>query len=1076
MKTLIFLILFTLIVVSTTTDSNCPDDNSGLLKFSNLYSGIKLNNQDINITQEVLLDINPMVEYRTIRIFGENSKLVWKRNIFINLIAESILIYDGGSLIIGSETCRYRTRTYITLTGDSIHTAQDHTINGHHFGQKVIGVSTNGTLELHGDTPPITWTKLNETLFSGYSNSILTLHDYVDWEVATKQIIVSSTDYDEKQTEIFEMLNCPECKKNQVKIKAPPKYMHWGTITRGVDERAEVGLLSRYIVIMSRLGNQCQNSPLVCKFFPMDVFGGHIMIQKGFRNAHIEGIECFRMGQSHVLSRYPIHFHMTGRVDELGGYSKPAYVRHTSIYTSYSRCIVVHGTHGLDVSDNIAYDSIGHCFMMCDGIETMNTFRHNLGLLTKPGLLLPSDRDCEMCSTVTPFDFNGNPTSCSECNAVSTFWITNPNNTIVDNVAGGSAITGFWYVFPDYPVGESEQLGRQLNIRPSLTPVLEFRNNIAHSNLDGFQADMGLKLSLPSVNEPQQYSSMVVQRYKPRSISNDESSEPSISFFTGLTSYKNRWRGGWARSGHLVFNKCVFADNAIGFTFASEGTGPADPTVGQYMYDSLFVGETENFGQAGVHPSFRNRTNPFGENGNMPVRGFEVYDGTVHLENIVFSQFKQDNSPRNISAIGFFRFNDWQTSCKSSLKNIMYINVDQRIHFETSLVDGDKTSTFMDLDGTGFGLPQAIVVRNSNFYQSDHCMEKPNWNGLMCLERTRQIYVYVPSFYRFTNQPSIINYNKQEAGIQVIRDKNDDNLLSLTGIPNNNPRNQFLILIYKNHFYDIHFPHPTPSDLIISGRNWEVAEFVDIGICLIPSNGLDFLSVTKVIGNQQQPIARSNNPKAADESTYYYDRDSGMLYVRFYHQYNREGDAYCGTQGCEELHIHMEGPMVGKITGDCRTIYYPKLNVFSETLNRKFSILGSYKVLHNKTLSSHGKLVMQFTMDNSNKTNEIKIQCVQSTGCIPYIGIKYLELWLNPGKNSSNPLVFMSLYTPTKLLQPVSIQPYLQKDTWSLLRLPFNQLTQSLPTNSIEWIHGIKFNSTTQCSFFIDEISFVYEY
>ena len=107
---------------------------------------------------------------------------------------------------------------------------------------------------------------------------------------------------------------------------------------------------------------------------------------------------------------------MVGDVDELGGYTNPTYVRHNSIHHSFSRCVTIHGfkfsskvyklgTHGLLVQENVAYDHLGHCLYVVvlsrylntdsffeDGIEIRNVLDGNLGLVTKPGTLLPSDR------------------------------------------------------------------------------------------------------------------------------------------------------------------------------------------------------------------------------------------------------------------------------------------------------------------------------------------------------------------------------------------------------------------------------------------------------------------------------------------------------------------------------------------------------------------------------------------------------------------------------------------------------------------------------------------------------------
>lgn len=58
-----------------------------------------------------------------------------------------------------------------------------------------------------------------------------------------------------------------------------PRYLHIGEEIDGVDMRAEVGLLSRNIVIMGEMEDKCYPySNHLCSFFDFDTFGGHIKV------------------------------------------------------------------------------------------------------------------------------------------------------------------------------------------------------------------------------------------------------------------------------------------------------------------------------------------------------------------------------------------------------------------------------------------------------------------------------------------------------------------------------------------------------------------------------------------------------------------------------------------------------------------------------------------------------------------------------------------------------------------------------------------------------------------------------
>lgn len=74
----------------------------------------------------------------------------------------------------------------------------------------------------------------------------------------------------------------------------------------------------------------------------------------------------------------------------------------------------------LQIKDTIGFDTLGHCFFLEDGVEQRNTFFHNLGLLTKPGTLLPTDRNNSMCTAMREKVFgNYVPVPATDC-----MWVT----------------------------------------------------------------------------------------------------------------------------------------------------------------------------------------------------------------------------------------------------------------------------------------------------------------------------------------------------------------------------------------------------------------------------------------------------------------------------------------------------------------------------------------------------------------------------------------------------------------------------------------------------------------------------
>jgi hypothetical protein len=144
---------------------------------------------------------------------------------------------------------------------------------------------------------------------------------------------------------------------------------------------------------------------------------------KGF----IQGVELYRMGQTNILGRYPIHFHL------LGDSCPTCFFRDSSVHRSYYRCISVHGTNNMTVSENVAYDVIGFCYYLEDGVEQYNTISHNLvAHVHTLGPEIPSG----WAQTTNMYNQTSTLTLPADVTA-SGFYITNVRNYIFGNAASG---------------------------------------------------------------------------------------------------------------------------------------------------------------------------------------------------------------------------------------------------------------------------------------------------------------------------------------------------------------------------------------------------------------------------------------------------------------------------------------------------------------------------------------------------------------------------------------------------------------------------------------------------------------
>ncbi|MFZ0785752.1 MAG: G8 domain-containing protein, partial [Candidatus Acidiferrales bacterium] len=573
--------------------------------------------------KDVLLDVSPP----SLDGLQINGKLSFSDKADIELTTESILVH--GELEIGTEAKPHTREATITLTNNT---------PGNDRGIVIAG----GTLNLHGDRTN-SWTKLARTAKAG-SASIEVL-DASGWRKGDV-IVLASTDFDSTQAE---KRTIAAVAGNVIRLDQPLKYMHFGKITFGVDERGEVGLLTRNILIQA--SEDAERS----------YFGGHIMAMAGSK-MYVSGVELNRMGQNMHLARYPIHWHLVGE-------GQGQYIENSSIHDSYSRCVTVHGTNDVRVENNVAYNTVGHCYFLEDAVETGNQFIHNLGMMTK---CHPDGKPC-VPTNLGPFGSEGGKNfdldgqSAKDIlipsdNTASTFWITNPDNIYRDNVAAGSEATGFWFALPQHPTGAFAGTEVSKATWPRRMRLREFKGNTAHSNFDGFMFDRG-----PQPNGHFQTGGHIA--LADPADANSPIVETVIKDYTG---YKNRNTGMWTRGEMDLYENLKLADNGIGYTHASGNFGRSAFT--SRVVDSLFVGETENIGNPRTPAEIAyGRSLPEPELPDFPIRGYEFYDYRHELDNDTFVNF-QDNATRKTGAISYLLYTSFGMSSNNTVERAKFIN------------------------------------------------------------------------------------------------------------------------------------------------------------------------------------------------------------------------------------------------------------------------------------------------------------------------------------------------------------------------------------------------------------------
>jgi plastocyanin len=457
----------------------------------------------------------------------------------LNLSANWILVH--GRLQIGTEQQPYAKKATITLTGQN----RSEDIMG--MGTKFLGAMGGGVIEIHGSSRTATsWTRLAATAEVGATQ--ITLAEAVNWQIGD-EIVIAPSGYNPREAE---KVTISAVAGSTVTFAPALRYRHSGQVQtiegRSLDTRAEVGLLTRNIVIQ---GDDPGAPTEDADYYPYTRgFGGHVMIMAGSQ-ARVEGVEFRRMGQTGNKARYPMHWHFTGE-------GSGQYIKNSSVDGSFHRAIVTHAVKDVLVENNVVYNVVSHAFVPAeDGPETGNRFVGNLGVLNYQ---------------LNPVDYSFGPDGRGrgqQEERPGMFWLTNPNNPLIGNVVAGTLRgQGFFY--------DGGSFG----------PGFEFRNNVAHAVTAEGSGNAEL-LYPPSTRG---YGLFV------GSVDGNDSGTQYL--FSGFTGYKNGLAGAWLEGPQEVLADSLLADhNLAAIVFQS----PISNTliVGQSANVTADEAQT-NFGAGGI--------------------------------------------------------------------------------------------------------------------------------------------------------------------------------------------------------------------------------------------------------------------------------------------------------------------------------------------------------------------------------------------------------------------------------------------------------------------------------------------
>ncbi|KPP60865.1 transmembrane protein 2-like, partial [Scleropages formosus] len=272
----------------------------------------------------------------------------------------------------------------------------------------------------------------------------------------------------------------------------------------------------------------------------------------------------------------------------------------------------------------------------------------------------------------------------------------------------------------------------------------------------------------------------------------------------------------------------------------------------------------------------------------FPIRGFQIYDGPVHLTSSTFKNFVP-TPDRFTSAVGFNLKNTWQLTPRNNVSSLLFLPSNSTLKaffgkpgqwFEDNDLDGDKNSIFHDVDGSVTGFPDSYAGRLDNFLiRHPDCINITEWNGVVCSGRYSQVYIQTQGASNLT--------------LSISRDEYPNKPMVLRGVNS------------QGDWVQVGLCYP-------SDTTFQVVSDIYDRQSNIFDNLEDYKSVGSLTDLEKSPLDR----------TYYFDSSTGLLWLSLRARHNRDGHSYCSRKGCERVKI--TATTTSKETSNCMLKAYPK--------------------------------------------------------------------------------------------------------------------------------------------------------
>eukprot|EP00158_Paraphelidium_tribonemae_P000239 Partr_v1_DN20319_c1_g2_i1_m58151 putative polycystic kidney and hepatic disease 1 (autosomal len=423
----------------------------------------------------------------------EGSALVFA-DADVTLRAYSVTVQ--GAVRAGGPTCRLLSRVNITLYGSRPGPDTTARIDALPHSTKTVMATGRGSIDLHGAQYAVTWSRLASRALR--NDSWVYLQDALNWEPGQSVIVVTTAlkearDYSESEERVIRSVYALPGYANvtAVELDRPLNYSHWSS----PEYQGEVGLLSRRLSVqgwwgdslptdVQPAGRRCSDSyfsSIPCANHSLSGFGGQVMVMGPRAQGRFSGVLFRHGGGTNVMAHYPLHYHFVGNgtfsTDRVtGAVTELSYVQDSSFWSSFFRCVSVHSTHRLRLSNNVAHDITGHCMYLEDGVEERNIFEYNLVSQVHPIGGIP--REGQSSGQYLPDTLTSSGLIVPADIAAAGYYCSNPYNVWRGNVASGGW-SGF--IFPGMP-GPTGLSRNVTGIVPQNRPLLVFDGNSAHSS------------------------------------------------------------------------------------------------------------------------------------------------------------------------------------------------------------------------------------------------------------------------------------------------------------------------------------------------------------------------------------------------------------------------------------------------------------------------------------------------------------------------------------------------------------------------------------------------------------------